>query len=533
MKHIRPKSKPPPTIDIVRAMNHPAMFQPWFAGPSWDNWRTVLKGAFALPMNASEQAFFRTVAERDPPSKPVRELWAIVGRGGGKDSVASVVAAYTAALFSPKCLRPGERALVACLACDRDQAGIVLNYVKPFFENILPFKHMVTRETAQGFQLRNRVDVAVSTNSFRAVRGRSILCAVLDEVAFYRDDRSANPDTELYNALAPGLARVPNSILIGISTPHRKSGLLYDKFAKHYGRDDPTVLVIRAPSSTMNSTLDQSIIDAAIEEDPALARAEYCAEFRDDISGWLTRELIEAAVDPSVTVRPPRPDIRYTSFCDPSGGQADSFTAAIAHKENDAAVLDCLIEIKPPFNSIAATEQVAATLKSFNCNKTVGDKYAANWVVDAFKQCGITYEHSERDRSQIYLDTLPLFTSGRVKLLDNPRLIHQFASLERTAGSLSRDKVDHGRGGHDDLCNAAAGSLIRAVTARAPMDIPQAVLEWASRRTGGPMPSTRAPGEYRSPDPPPRAPTSLFPGQREQLLNSGMSEIEVDEYLNA
>jgi hypothetical protein len=517
IERYRPQSS---TLNIVAAMNHAGMFKPWFEGSSWDGWRTVLKGAFALPMSNAEREFFRTVAERDPPIGPVRELWCVVGRGGGKDSIASVIAAHAAALFKPTKLRPGERALVACLACDRDQAKIVLDYTRTFFQDILPLRGMVRRETATGFQLSNKVDIAVATNSFRSVRGRSVLCCIMDEVAFYRDERSANPDQELYNAVMPGLARVPNSILIGISTPHRKAGLLYNKFARHYGKDSD-VLVIRAPSSVMNPTLDQSVIDAALEEDPALAGAEYLAEFRDDVTGWLTRELIEAAVDSGVTVRPPRPNIRYVSFCDPSGGQGDSFTCGIAHKENDAAFLDCVIEIRPPFNSIQATEQIAATLKSYNCFKTVGDKYGANWVVDAFRKCGISYQHSERDRSQIYLDTLPLFTAGRVKLLDNKRLVHQFASLERTAGSLGRDKVDHGRGGHDDLCNAAAGALIRVMTAKAPMVISDQVLALAGMRSGTNLPDA--------------APTNRLPGRSsyfpdpQMLRNAGYTETEIAE----
>ncbi|MBG0795857.1 hypothetical protein IYY11_21080 [Methylocystis sp. H62] len=68
--------------------------------------------------------------------------------------------------------------------------------------------------------------------------------------------------------------------------------------------------------------------------------------------------------------------------------------------------------------------------------------------------------HSERDRSQIYLDAMPLFTSGRVRLLDSQRLITQFAQLERRTSSLGRDRVDHPAAGHDDLCNAAALALI-------------------------------------------------------------------------
>src|SRR4051794_17055078 len=121
-----------PTISITDALADPELFQPWFPGETWDGWRAVLKAAFALPMTPDEVAFFQSVAGgRDLPSKPVRELWCICGRRAGKDSIASVIAAHTAALFSDgDRLRPGERALVMCLAVDRDQAKIVLSYTR-------------------------------------------------------------------------------------------------------------------------------------------------------------------------------------------------------------------------------------------------------------------------------------------------------------------------------------------------------------------------------------------------------------------
>jgi hypothetical protein len=464
-----------PSLDIVAAMNHPQLFAPWFPGPSWDHWRIVLKAAFALPMSGDEREFFNTVAKRMPPGRPVRELWCVVGRGGGKDSVASLIAAHAGALFDQQYrLRRGERALVMCLACDRDQARIVLGYTRSYFADIPPLKAMVRRETSNGFELDNGVDIAIATNSYRAVRGRTLLCAILDETAFWHDERSATPDEETYRAIGPGLARLPSSILVGISTPYRKNGLLYRKFSDHYGRDGE-VLVIKAPSLTFNPTLDQTIIDQALAEDPVAARAEWLAEFRDDLMGWATRELIEAAVDRGVTVRPPASGIVYRSFCDPSGGQKDSFTAAIAHAENGVAVLDCLVEIKPPFNPDTATAQVADVLKAYRCRSTVGDKYAAQWVVQAFRKCGINYQYSERDRSLIYLDALPLFTTGRARLLDNKRLVHQFASLERRTSPVGKDRVDHGPSGVDDACNSAAGAMVLAVSHQ-PLIISPAVL---------------------------------------------------------
>jgi hypothetical protein len=85
-------------------------------------------------------------------------------------------------------------------------------------------------------------------------------------------------------------------------------------------------------------------------------------------------------------------------------------------------------------------------------------------VVDAFSKLGIQYQHSERDRSAIYLDALPLFTAGKARLLDNKRLVTQFASLERRTSPVGKDRVDHGPSGMDDLCNSAALAMVLAVS---------------------------------------------------------------------
>ena len=50
----------------------------------------------------------------------------------------------------------------------------------------------------------------------------------------------------------------------------------------------------------------------------------------------------------------------------------------------------------------------------------------------------------------------------RVALLDIERLVHQLNSLERRRGRTGRDIIDHPKGGHDDLINAAAGALVLA-----------------------------------------------------------------------
>ena len=40
------KTTKKPKISIVAAMNSPLLFQPFFAGESWNGWRSILKAAF-------------------------------------------------------------------------------------------------------------------------------------------------------------------------------------------------------------------------------------------------------------------------------------------------------------------------------------------------------------------------------------------------------------------------------------------------------------------------------------------------------
>jgi len=126
------------TLDIVSAMSHEKLFGQWYPGESWDGWKAVLKACYALPMSESEVDFFRSVAGgRDIPKEKVKEIWCIAGRRAGKDSVASLICAYSAALFDQQHkLRPGERAVVLCLAVDRMQAQIILGYIKSFFSTV-------------------------------------------------------------------------------------------------------------------------------------------------------------------------------------------------------------------------------------------------------------------------------------------------------------------------------------------------------------------------------------------------------------
>ncbi|HEV2160902.1 MAG TPA: hypothetical protein VGR52_01515 [Stellaceae bacterium] len=449
-------------ITAGRLLTDRQLLGPYFAGASWLAWKSVLKAVYAERLGKLERDLFVAVAGgREPPRAPVKQVVAIVGRRGGKDSAASAIATKAAVADYGAVLRPGERATVLCLACDRAQARIVLGYIKGYFAKVPLLRAMIANETADGLELQGGNEVIVGTNDFRSVRGRTVVCAILDEAAFYASEGAASSDREIVAAITPALTTVGGQLII-ISSPWRKSGVVYERFRDYFGKPDEHFLVIRGATRVFNPTIAQSLVDEELERDPQTARAEWLAEFRDDISGFVDPDLVQRAVERGRTVLPPREGVIYHAFADPSGGAGDSFTLAIAHADGDAVILDCLLERRAPFNPASVTEEMTASLKPYGVHTCIGDKYAAQWVVEAFARHGVTYRHSERDRSALYLDALPLFTSGRVQLLDNARLVAQFAGLERRTAASGRDRIDHGPHGHDDLCNAVAGALVLA-----------------------------------------------------------------------
>ena len=130
----------------------------------------------------------------------------------------------------------------------------------------------------------------------------------------------------------------------------------------------------------------------------------------------------------------------------------------MAHREGDRAVLDHLSEVRPPFSPETVAADFAATLKGYGCIRALADRYAGVWVAEVFGRHGVIVEQSAKPKSDLYGDLLPALNSGRVDLLDHPRLVAQLGSLQRrTARSGGIASITRRR--HDDLANAAAGAL--------------------------------------------------------------------------
>ena len=427
---------------------------------SWATWRVILKAAFAEPMSADELIIFKELAGgREPPTSRVPELVIQAGRRGGKTRTAGAICAYLAA-FNEHKLAPGETGTVLSLAASKSQAKATLDYAAGFLSASPVLRQMLDGEpTTEEIKLKGNISIGTHSANFKTVRGRTLLGAVFDECAYWRDqDTAANPDFEIYSATLPALATT-GGMLIVISSPYRRSGLLFRKHEASFGKDDPNCLVIVAPTLKLNPTLDISVIDRARQMDPEAARSEWDAQFRDDLSDFVSRTAVMQCVETGVRERPFDYPNRYVGFVDPSGGSSDSMTACVAHLAGDVAVVDAIREIRPPFNPESVVSEICTLFRSYRISTCYGDRYAAEWVASQFRIHGVHYRHSEKTKSELFLDLLPRINSRQVALPDDDRSISQLCALERQTTRAGRDSVSHPPGGHDDLINAIAGAV--------------------------------------------------------------------------
>lgn len=473
-------NRKPDPIPITAAMVDPHLFGRNFQGETWDPWRTFLRALFGLPIPTADLPLFRACTGlADPLTAPASEATLVIGRRGGKSRTLALIAVYLSTIYRDwrPYLAPGEHGFVSVVAVDRRQAAEILSYIRAMLEAPM-LRRLVRRDQAETIELTNHVVIEVHTASWRSIRGRTIIACLADELAFWRSEDSTNPDREILQAVRPALGTVPGAMLLMSSSPYARSGALWDNYRRYYAQPGQH-LVWRAATKTMNPGFPQATIDAAERADPASAAAEYGAEFRRDLEAFVSREVVESCTVPNRHELPFVTGTRYAAFVDPSGGSSDSMTLAICHRSKDLVIVDAVRERRAPFSPEAVVSEFCDLLDQYHVRSVTGDRYGGEWCREPFKKQGVTYQLSEHTKSDLYRDSLPLLNSGRVELLDLPRLAAQLIGLERRTSRGGRDSIDHAPGGRDDVANAVCGCIMLASGKKAPIVSSEKALRWA------------------------------------------------------
>lgn len=447
----------------------------------------IPRGAAAVEPGANAQSIYERCTGRSTwPSIQARLVSLIVGRRGGKSYITAVIGIYLACCRRYR-LKLGTKGMVMILARDKEQAGVIRGYILAFLKAVPELNQTFADDpTLKLIELSNGITIEVRAAGDAGTRGYTVVAALADEIAFWPTDaESAKQDKKVLRALRPSMLGIKNAMIVMLSSPYAKRGVLYENHRKAYGKDltpkgEPQTreLVWQADTLSMRPSDDPELLEeirAEYEDDPESAKAEYGANFRSDLENIYSIVALEAVAVPGRIEQPYRTGVRYRAFVDPSGGSSDSYVVAIAHDEerttmrdglpekHKVPVLDKVREWTPKFDPQQVSEEVVALCKSYRISSVTGDAYAGEWPRDPLKKRGISYELSEKNRSELYLDLLPVVNSGRVELLDldhHAKARNQFANLERRVGRSGKDSVDHPPGSHDDVANAIAGAIV-------------------------------------------------------------------------
>jgi hypothetical protein len=446
-----------PRTSLRAALEDPALLGNILAGDSWAAWRIILIAAMGEELTEEERAIFTKLTGRErEPGQRIEEFAAVVGRRGGKSRSMATFAAYIGGLCKHN-LVPGEQGIVLLIAPDQKQAKVTLDYCAAAFEQSPILRQLVINRTQDALELENGITIEVRSASFRRLRGPTYIAVIADEAAFwYSDEFSANTDSEILNAVRPGLATTSGPLIIA-SSPYARRGVLWETHRRHYGPNgDKLILVAQGTSRDFNPSLPQSVVDRAFERDRAAASAEYLAQFRTDIESFVSHEVVTACIGDYVEMAPLSKN-RYSAFTDPSGGSADSFTMAISHREGDRIFMDAIREVQPPFSPESVIDEFASLCRSYRISKIEGDR-AGEFPRQQFRKRGLEYRCSDRTKSDLFRDLLPMLNAGRVTLPKSERLTNQLCGLERRVARSGKDSIDHGPSSHDDIANSVAGA---------------------------------------------------------------------------
>src|SRR5262249_7211358 len=124
----------------------------------------------------------------------------------------------------------------------------------------------------------------------------------------------------------------------------------------------------------------------------------------------------------------------------------------------DNFVIDVVRGTVGKFDPQEVTKEYAALCTDYGIHTVVGDAYGREWVAGAWRDAGKEYTRSQ-PKGAIYLECLPAFTRGLVRMPDHGRVMRELRLLERRTHRSGKDTVEHPRNGHDDYANVVCGVL--------------------------------------------------------------------------
>jgi hypothetical protein len=127
-------------------------------------------------LTVAERKVFRQFTGREKePGARIEEGLFLIGRRGGKDRAAAVVATYLAALVDwSGVLAKGETGLVLCVGADKMQATVQRNYIEGVFDGSAMLSSLLVGKTADAIELTSSISIEVRAANLPRTAWRGI-----------------------------------------------------------------------------------------------------------------------------------------------------------------------------------------------------------------------------------------------------------------------------------------------------------------------------------------------------------------------
>lgn len=441
--------------------------------------RVAFDGAEPRDLSGDERDIARTLfgdVETIPLHVRVVVVLVCGARAGKSYIFGALRLLHLAATVSLHTMAPGERASGLIVAPDIRLAQQTLRYasgaIKAGRSGLT-----VEAEDKDGFTVRRqdgktvRIECLPATRGGSALRGRSLVGAVLDECAFFRDANYKVNDKELYEAVSPRI--LPGGGIVIDSTPWAEVGLLYTEFTRNWGNPQ-TAIAAHAPTLLLrDDDHTRSYVERERLRDPENAEREFGARFMPvTATMFFDPRAIDAAIDKTRALEL-EPMLRESAAAGGDFGFKRN-SSALAISENDGALIHCALirEIVPPKTGplvpSAVVQEFSADVKRYGCDGIVADGHYREAIREHLDTHDLTFLEAPEGadgKLTVFTTTRAILHEGRLRLPDNERMrsqLREVHSKPTSGGGMTIVLPKSPSGAHGDIVSALVLSVWKA-----------------------------------------------------------------------
>lgn len=422
------------------------------------------------------------VRRLEAPTSPPRVVGAVCGRGSGKTRFFGAYRLLHLALTVDLSGLPhGEDAVCPIVAPDLATARHTLAFARGAAEELLP--DAILEASRDRFAIRREgrkrvvIEAKAASAGGKAIRGRSMPGALLEELAFFFDADHRVNDIEVFRALQPRI--MSGGQLLCISSPWARSGVLWDLYSDNYGHPHGA-LVGHAPTLLMReggpgyAEIAEAVASMR-RTDPENARREFDAEFLStNASAYFDQRAIEQAIDKTITLDddPDDPEMRHVQIS-PRPGLLVHFGGDLGFTRDSAASVGIergelyrvcdLKEYRPkrgPLKPSTTVHAIAERIRVAGGDCMVADAHYRETVREHLTEAGLDLVHAPEGatgKAEAHSTARTVLHSGLARIPDYPRFLRQMQQLEArptSGGQLSFSSPRWATGGHGDILSA-------------------------------------------------------------------------------